>query len=57
MNKTLLELHNEKIAALTPEQREIWEERAAIMEFCGNTYRLNAEIKALNEVLGRKQND
>jgi hypothetical protein len=53
MKKTLIELHNEKIAALCPEDFEIFEERAAIKEFCGGSFRLKAEIEAYNEVTGR----
>jgi hypothetical protein len=55
MKKTLLEIHADKIEALTPEQREVFEERAAIKEYCGNIFRLKAEIEALREVEnGRK---
>jgi hypothetical protein len=54
MKKTLLELHAEKIAVLTPEQREAFEERASIKEYCGNMFRLKAEIEAYNEIMGRK---
>jgi hypothetical protein len=54
LHKTLIELHNEKIAALTPEQFEEWNERAAIKEFCGRIPRTLAEVQALMEIMGRK---
>jgi hypothetical protein len=53
MKKTLIELHNEKIAALCPDDREVFEERAAIKEYEGNMFRLKAEIEAYNEVKAR----
>ena len=53
MKKTLIEIHNEKIAALTPEQRERFEERASIKEFEGHSFRLKAELEAYNEIMGR----
>lgn len=37
---------------LTPDQREAWEERAAIMEFDGGMTRADAEVAALRLVLG-----
>ena len=42
-----------EIAALTQAQRELFEERAAIMEFCGNMPRGKAEELAMRDV--RKQ--
>jgi len=39
-------------SALTPEQREDWEERAAIMEYDGAMSREDAERLALEDVLG-----
>lgn len=36
---------------MTPEQKELYEERAAIMEFCGNMPREEAERKAYEDVM------
>ena len=52
MKKTLIEIHEEKIAALTPEQREAFEERSVIKEFCGGSFRVKAELEAYNEIMG-----
>lgn len=40
------EFIQEKIASWSLPEREIFEERAAIMEFCGNMPREQAEIEA-----------
>ena len=37
---------------MTPDQLEFWEERAAIMEYCGKLPRDEAEIEAIRDVLG-----
>lgn len=47
---TLIEEHNRKIAALTPEQRDVFEERAGIKEYDGHMIRLAAEAGALREI-------
>ena len=46
----------EALATLTPAERELYEERAAIREYLGNQPRDAAESAALREVLaGRKR--
>lgn len=42
-----------KPADLPPEWRELYEERAAIREFCGNQSRPDAEREAWREVVER----
>lgn len=46
---------NIRLADLTPEEREHFEERAAIREFEGNESREDAERAALAEVLDRRR--
>lgn len=44
----------EALASLSPAERELYEERAAIMEYDGNRPRAEAEAAALREVLKRR---
>ncbi len=45
-----------KLASLTRDERDDFEERAAIMEFDGKIERPKAMIAALADILGRKGN-
>ena len=46
---------NEISPALTDDELEEYEERAAIMEYCGNMPRKEAERKALDRILEKRK--
>lgn len=53
MESNIYQLHNESVF-LSDYEREIFEERAAIMEFDGGLDKISAEQKALNLILKQR---
>jgi ribosome modulation factor len=53
-NQFLLGRAKDQVGFLSPDEREYWEERAAIMEYEGGLPRRKAEIKAF-ECLNRRR--